>query len=42
MEEVDEIKTRVVGVDIRETRTTYAVVNIRGEILAQDHFRTSD
>ena len=42
MEEVDEIKTRVVGVDIRETRTTYAVVSIRGEILAQDHFRTSD
>lgn len=42
MEEVDEIKTRVVGVDIRETKTTYAVVNIRGEILAQDHFRTSD
>ena len=42
MEEVDVIKTRVVGVDIRETRTTYAVVNIRGEILAQDHFRTSD
>jgi glucokinase len=42
MEEVDEIKTRVVGVDIRETRTTYAVVNIRGEILAQDHFATSD
>jgi glucokinase len=42
MEEVDEIKTRVVGVDIRETRTTYAVVNIRGEILAQDHFETSD
>ena len=42
MEEVDVIKTRVVGVDIRETKTTYAVVNIRGEILAQDHFRTSD
>ena len=42
MEEVDHIKTRVIGVDIREARTTYAVVNIRGEILAQDHFRTSD
>ena len=42
MEEVDQIKTRVVGIDIREGRTTYAVVNIRGEILAQDYFLTSD
>ncbi|MBR6275712.1 MAG: ROK family protein [Prevotella sp.] len=42
MEEVDHIKTRVVGVDIRENYTTYAVVNIRGEIIAQDRFRTSD
>lgn len=42
MAEVDQIKTRVVGIDIREGRTTYAVVNIRGEILAQDHFYTSD
>ena len=42
MEEVDKIKTRVVGIDIRENRTTYAVVDIRGEILAQDHFCTSD
>ena len=42
MEEVDKIKTRVVGIDIREYRTTYAVVDIRGEILAQDHFCTSD
>jgi len=42
MEEVDKIKTRVVGVDMRENRTTYAVVNIRGEIIAQDYFRTSD
>ena len=42
MEEVDHIKTRVIGVDIREKRTTYAIVNIRGEILAQDHFTTSD
>ena len=41
MEEVDHIKTRVVGIDIREGRTTYAVVNIRGEILAQDYFLTS-
>ena len=42
MADVDQIKTRVVGIDIREGRTTYAVVNIRGEILAQDHFLTSD
>lgn len=42
MAEVDQIKTRVVGIDIREGRTTYAVVNIMGEILAQDHFYTSD
>lgn len=41
-ETVDQIKTRVIGVDIRETRTTYALVNIRGEIIAQDYFRTSD
>jgi len=42
MEEVDQIKTRVVGIDIRETRTTYAVVDIRGEIIAQDYFNTLD
>lgn len=42
MNEVDHIKTRVVGIDIRENRTTYAVVSVRGEIIAQDHFRTSD
>lgn len=41
-EEVDRIKTRVVGIDIREKKTTYAVINIRGEILAQDHFQTMD
>lgn len=40
--EVDQIKTRVVGIDVREARTTYAVVSIRGEIIAQDHFRTTD
>jgi len=42
MEEVDQIKTRVIGIDIREYRTTYAIVDIRGEIIAQDHFRTLD
>ena len=42
METVDQIKTRVVGVDIRLERTTYALVDIRGYILAQDHFATTD
>lgn len=34
------IKTRVVGVDISIERTTYAVVDIRGNILAEDFFPT--
>lgn len=42
MEAVDSIKTRVVGIDIRVARTTYAVVDVRGEIIAQDHFPTTD
>ena len=42
MESVDQIKTRVVGVDIREVRTTFAVVDIRGEIIATDYFNTMD
>ena len=42
MEAVDEIKTRVVGIDIRETKTTYALVDVRGEIIAQDYFGTLD
>ena len=39
---VDKIKTRVVGVDIRLERTTFAVVDIRGDIVAQDYFDTRD
>ena len=42
MEEVDQIKTRVVGVDIREVKTTYALVDIRGEIISMDYFMTMD
>ena len=42
MEAVDKIKTRVVGVDIRDVKTTYAVVDIRGEIIAMDYFITMD
>ena len=36
------IKTKVVGVDISFERTTYAIVDIRGNILAEDSFLTSD
>ena len=42
MESVDEIKTRVVGVDIREVKTTFALVDVRGEIIALDYFNTMD
>lgn len=42
MESMDKIKTRVVGVDIRESKTTYAVVDIRGDIVVQDYFLTQD
>lgn len=34
--EEDNIKTRVVGVDISNELTTYAVVDIRGNIIAED------
>lgn len=33
-------KTRVVGVDISNERTTYAIVDIRGNILAEESFDT--
>ena len=42
MEEIDQIKTRVVGVDVRDIKTTYALVDIRGEIIAMDYFLTKD
>lgn len=38
----NSFKSKVIGVDIRVDRTAYALVNIRGEILAQDEFATSD
>ncbi len=41
MEEYN-IKSRVVGVDISNERTTYAVVDIRGNIIAEDDFVTTD
>ena len=37
-----DIKTRVVGVDISNACTTYAVVDIRGNIIAKDQFVTRD
>lgn len=37
-----KIKTKVVGVDISNDRTTYAIVDIRGNILAKEMFETSD
>ena len=37
-----QIKTKVVGVDISNESTTYAIVDIRGNILAEEHFPTSD
>ena len=40
--EEDRIKTRVVGVDISNERTTYAIVDIRGNIIAEDSFVTTD
>ena len=30
VESVDKIKTRVIGIDIRVKKTTFAVVDIRG------------
>ena len=38
----NNFKTKVIGVDIRVDRTAYALVNIRGEVLARDEFATQD
>ena len=37
-----QIKTKVVSVDISNESTTYAIVDIRGNILAEEYFLTSD
>ena len=37
-----QIKTKVVGVDISNESTTDAIVDIRGNILAEEYFLTSD
>lgn len=36
------IKSRVVGVDISIERTTYAIVDIRGNMITEDYFSTMD
>jgi glucokinase len=36
------LKTRVVGVDISMERTTFAIVDVRGNIIAENHFATLD
>ena len=41
MEEM-KIKTRVFGVDLGLETTTYAIVNIRGKVIAKESFSTSD
>ena len=38
----EEVKSKVIGVDISIERTTFAIVDIRGNILAEDSFVTSD
>ena len=38
----DHLKTRVVGVDVEVSKTTCAVVDIRGNIIAQESFATKD
>lgn len=38
----NNLKTNVIGVDIRIDKTMYAIVNIRGELLARDEFVTTD
>ena len=35
-------KTRVVGIDLGVENTTYAVVDIRGNIIVRDSFSTTD
>jgi len=37
-----QIKTKVVGVDISNELTTYAIVDIRGNIIAEESFLTGD
>jgi glucokinase len=40
--ELTNVKSRVVGIDIGVTKTTYAVIDLRGTIHAQEEFSTLD
>ena len=40
MEYTKKVKSRVVGVDISIEATTYAIVDVRGNIIAQESFPT--
>ena len=40
--EENQVKSRVVGVDISNELTSYAIVDVRGNIIAEDHFVTGD
>ena len=42
MMEEEVVKTHVVGIDISIERTTYAILDIRGNILAKESFLTTD
>ncbi len=42
MQNPSNIKRRVVGVDISNARTTIAIVDVRGNIIAHSYFDTSD
>ena len=38
----ENVKSRVIGVDISLDRTSYAIVDVRGNIIARDGFNTQD
>ena len=40
--ELTSVKNKVVGIDIGVAVTNYAVVDLRGEILAHESFKTTD
>ena len=40
--EEENIKLRVMGIDISNEMTTYAIVDLRGNIIAEDNFVTTD
>jgi len=42
MQNTNSIKKRVIGVDISNERTSFAIVDIRGNIIAQSDFSTED